>query len=138
MKRIAVLGAGIAGVCTALELTRGGCTVDLYDEHPAVLTQASRNNEGKVHLGLVYARDASEQTARTMILGAIHFSEYLHRWTGFDRWDDVLSTPYYYAVHKGTMSDPIALEQQVRRLDSTARDCPIRHPVGDHGAGTLR
>lgn len=111
MKRIAVLGAGSAGVCTALELARGGCTVDLYDEHPAVLTQASRNNEGKVHLGLVYARDASEQTARTMILGAIHFSEYLHRWTGFDRWDDVLSTPYYYAVHKGTMSDPIELEQ---------------------------
>jgi glycine/D-amino acid oxidase-like deaminating enzyme len=111
MMRIAVLGAGSAGVCTALELAHRGHTVDLYDENSAVVTQASRNNEGKVHLGLVYARDGSEKTAQTMVLGAIHFSEYLHRWTGFDDWDDVLSTPYYYAVHKGSMSNLVELEQ---------------------------
>jgi glycine/D-amino acid oxidase-like deaminating enzyme len=123
--RIAVLGAGGAGVCTALELALRGYAVDLYDENSAVLTQASRNNEGKVHLGLVYARDGSEKTAETMILGAIHFSEYLRRWTGFDKWDDVLSTPYYYVVHKGTMSEPAALERHYhlcRRLFEEARE----------------
>ena len=48
--RIAILGAGNAGVCTALELASRGHAVDLYDENSQVITRASQNNEGKIHL----------------------------------------------------------------------------------------
>jgi glycine/D-amino acid oxidase-like deaminating enzyme len=66
-KRIAVLGAGGVGVCAALELADRGYRLDLYDENSQPLIRASANNEGKIHLGLVYAKDNSLRTARTMI-----------------------------------------------------------------------
>ncbi|HJQ85116.1 MAG TPA: FAD-dependent oxidoreductase [Candidatus Binatia bacterium] len=107
--RVAILGAGNAGVCAALELAARGQAVDLYDENAEPITRASRNNEGKVHLGLVYAKDGSLATARTMIWGALHFAACLRRWIDFDPRDGALSTPFHYAVHEGTMTTPAAL-----------------------------
>ena len=101
--RIAVLGAGSAGVCTALELAGRGHAVDLYDESPQPISRASWHNEGKVHLGLVYARDRSLRTAQTLILGAIHFLPCLRRWIDIDA-ADVIGSPYHYGVHRGTMT----------------------------------
>jgi len=108
--RIAILGAGGVGVCAALELARRGYDVDLFDEKAEPLTQASRYNEGKIHLGLVYAKDGSLETAKTMIEGALHFNACLERWIDIASMDPFLSTPYYYAVHKDTMTDPAELE----------------------------
>ncbi len=112
--RIAILGAGGVGVCAALELARRGFDVDLYDENAEPLTQASRYNEGKIHLGLVYAKDRSLETAKIMIEGAIHFTSCLERWIDLPSIDPLVSTPYYYAVHKDTMTDPADLEQHYR------------------------
>jgi len=109
--KIAILGAGGVGVCAALELAHRGYDVDLYDENPEPLTRASRNNEGKIHLGLVYAKDRSLQTARTMIQGALHFTARLERWIDLSSIDPFVSTPFYYAVHKDTMTDPADLER---------------------------
>jgi hypothetical protein len=109
--RIAVLGAGGVGACAALELAHRGYDVDLYDENAEPVTQASRNNEGKIHLGLVYAKDRSLETAKTMIQGAIHFATCLERWIDLSSIDTLVSTPFYYAVHKDTMTDPADLEQ---------------------------
>ncbi len=117
--KVAILGAGGTGVCAALELAHRGYEVDLYDENAEPLTQASRNNEGKVHLGLVYAKDRSLETAKTMIQGAIHFTAYLGRWIDLTSIDPLVSGPYYYAVHKDTMADPADLERhydECRRL----------------------
>ena len=109
--KVAILGAGGTGVCAALELAHRGYNVDLYDENAEPLTQASRNNEGKVHLGLVYAKDRSLETAKTMIQGAIHFTACLGRWIDLNSIDPLVSTPFYYAVHKDTMTDPADLER---------------------------
>jgi hypothetical protein len=117
--RIAILGAGSVGVCTALELAGRGYNVDLYDENPQPVTRASQNNEGKIHLGLVYAKDHWLKTAKTMILGAIHFTACLNRWVDINPDDLFISSPYYYAVHKGTMMNPDDLERhydQCKRL----------------------
>jgi hypothetical protein len=108
--RIAILGAGGVGTCAALELALRGYDVELFDEQAEPLTQASRNNEGKIHLGLVYAKDRSLETAKTMIQGAIHFTACLERWIDLASMDPLVSTPYYYAVHKDTMTDPVDLE----------------------------
>jgi hypothetical protein len=109
--RIAILGAGNAGVCTALELAGRGYNVDLYDENSQVITRASQNNEGKIHLGLVYAKDRSLRTARTMIWGALHFTSCLNRWIDSNSDYVMISTPFYYAVHKGTMASARELER---------------------------
>lgn len=101
--RIAVLGAGSAGVCTALELAERGYAVDLYDESSQPISRASWHNEGKIHLGLVYARDRSLRTASTLILGAIHFLPCLRRWIDIDA-AEMTGAPYHYGVHRGTMT----------------------------------
>jgi hypothetical protein len=120
--RIAILGAGGTGVCTALELAARGQVVDVYDENPLPISRASRNNEGKIHLGLVYARDRSLETAKTMIRGAIHFTDRLNRWIDLPPDGQIVSTPYYYAVHKGTMTEPDELEGHYRRCKELLED----------------
>jgi hypothetical protein len=107
--RIAILGAGGTGVCAALELAGRGYFVDLYDENSQAITRASQNNEGKVHLGLVYAKDRTLNSAKTMILGAVHFKAYLERWIDFNSDRIMISEPFYYGVHKGTMTSTDAL-----------------------------
>ncbi len=117
--RIAILGAGGTGVCAALEIANRGYNVDLYDENSQPMTGASRNNEGKIHLGLVYAKDRSLATAKTMIEGAIRFSDCLSRWIDPASSVPLVSTPFYYAVPRETMTEPADLERhygECRRL----------------------
>lgn len=66
---VAVLGAGIQGCCLALELARRGISVHLLDCHPEPLLGASTNNEGKLHLGFVYAKDPDRATHDLMVRG---------------------------------------------------------------------
>ncbi len=118
--RIAILGAGAVGACAALELASRGCQVDLYDENHAPVSRASRVNEGKIHLGLPYAKDQSLRTAGTMITGALHFAATLQRWIDFDpaAGSASVSTPFFYAVHRDTM---VPVDQPEGALRSTAR-----------------
>jgi glycine/D-amino acid oxidase-like deaminating enzyme len=111
---IAVLGAGLQGTCVALELAARGCRVDLYDRGDACLTQTSAQNEGKIHLGYVYANDPSRRTARTMCRGALSFAPLMRRWLGaaFDRIP--VSTPFLYAVHANSL---VGVEEMQRHFD---------------------
>ena len=79
-----------------------GYGVDLYDENPVPVWRASRINEGKIHLGILFAKDESLRTARTMIEGALSFARTMNRWIDFDS-AVALSTPFYYVVHRDTM-----------------------------------
>ena len=101
--RIAILGAGNTGTCAALEVARRGHDVDLYDQSNGPVRMASFHNEGKVHMGILYAKDRSLRTAELMIRGALAFAPLLDRWVGFDRDRLQISTPFHYGVHKGTM-----------------------------------
>ena len=73
MLSVAVLGAGIMGCCAALRLARAGCTVTLVDQATAPMSGASRWNEGKIHLGFLYARDSSGRTAAELLPGGLAF-----------------------------------------------------------------
>jgi glycine/D-amino acid oxidase-like deaminating enzyme len=101
--RVAVLGAGIQGVCVAFELARAGIAVDLYDRHPRPVSGASLRNEGKVHLGYVYAADRSRRTARLMVEGAISFAPLLRRWLGPALDGVPVSEPFRYLVHRDSL-----------------------------------
>ena len=70
---MAVLGAGIMGASTALFLARRGARVTLFDRAVTVLAGASRSNEGKIHLGYLYAADPSLDTARRLLTGGLAF-----------------------------------------------------------------
>lgn len=82
MARIAVLGAGIMGVSLALYLARRGAEVVLFDAASAPLTGASRWNEGKIHLGFLYANDPTLSSAKRLIPGGLSFAPLMTELTG--------------------------------------------------------
>lgn len=64
--RIAVIGGGVFGCTIAVELSRSGADVTLYERHGDIVMGASRANQGRVHRGYHYPRDphAAELAAR--------------------------------------------------------------------------
>jgi glycine/D-amino acid oxidase-like deaminating enzyme len=97
-------------VCTALELAERGVEVDLYEQSALLISRTSYWNEGKVHLGLVYAQDRSRKTVRAMLEGALRFRPLLSRWIETDALDRALSDPFIYAVHRTSLVPPAAVE----------------------------
>ena len=81
---VAVIGAGIQGIGVALELAARGVSVDLYEKTDRVHARASLANEGKIHLGYIYAHDTTLRTARRMIEGSWSFSPILRDWLEAD------------------------------------------------------
>ena len=80
--QVAVLGGGLQGCCTALALAESGVRVTLFDRNEQLLSRAAVANEGKIHLGYMYAGDPSLSTARTMMRGALAFAPFFARHLG--------------------------------------------------------
>lgn len=99
---VAVLGGGLLGCCTAIALAERGARVTIYEQDDQLIGRASRNNEGKVHLGYVYAGDLSLATARMMIRGGLSFGPFFERHLGLYLEDLNPSSPVVYPVHKDT------------------------------------
>lgn len=97
---VAVLGGGLQGCCVALALAERGARVTLYDRNNALMTQAAVVNEGRMHLGYVYAADKSLATARMMIRGALAFAPFVERYVGLPTSRLALSRPTTYVVHR--------------------------------------
>lgn len=113
---VAVLGAGLMGTCASMELAERGVRVDLYDRAVTCMSGASLNGEGKVHLGCLYAADASLRTARRMVEGALSFSPLLRRWLG-DRYDRIpTSKPFYYPIHRQSIVSADRFEKHLRAV----------------------
>ncbi|MFC4269999.1 FAD-dependent oxidoreductase [Sneathiella chungangensis] len=72
--RIAVLGAGIMGSSLAILLARRGADVTLFNKDDAPMMGASRWNEGKIHLGYIYAGDPTLASARHVLSGGVSFA----------------------------------------------------------------
>jgi hypothetical protein len=89
----------LSGCWTPLALARHGIPRKIYSLNDQELLDASLHNEGKVHLGFLYARDRSLNTSRLMANGARHFRGIVARLTGFDV-SEALSTPFLYGLHR--------------------------------------
>ena len=132
--RVAVLGGGLQGACIAMELASTGINVDLYDKNDRCMAQASAHNEGKIHLGYVYANDRSLRTARTMVKGAITFASLMRRWIG-DAIDTVpVSAPFHYVVHTESLLGTEEVERHFRRSHAVALEESRNIPLDYFGA----
>ena len=120
-RRIAIIGAGGAGACAALELASRGHDVEVFEKTELAVSQASFINEGKIHLGFIYAKDSSCRTAFQMIDGALEFEENLRRWIPFSA-KQVTSRPFHYCVHRGSLLDAAALAGHYERCTAYYRD----------------
>lgn len=103
-----------------MELASRGIEVHLYDKNERCVTQASAQNEGKIHLGYVYANDRSLRTARKMIEGALSFAPLMRRWIGGAVDALPVSSPFYYAVHKASILTVDEIESHLASCQALA------------------
>ena len=118
--KVAILGAGLQGCCVALELAARGVDVDLYDKSSGCMMQTSSHNEGKIHLGYVYANDISRNTARTMLQGALCFQSVLRRLLGNVIDTLSISDPFYYVVHRESLLSIEEVEAHLKESHAIA------------------
>jgi glycine/D-amino acid oxidase-like deaminating enzyme len=98
--RVGILGGGLQGCCAALALAERGAEVILFDKNDALLSRAAIANEGKIHLGYMYAGDPTLSTAKTMMTGALSFAPFLERYLGQPAGSFSVSVPATYVVHR--------------------------------------
>ena len=103
--RVGVLGGGLQGCCTALALAERGVEVFLIDKNDRLLSRAAVANEGKIHLGYMYAGDPTLSTAKTMMAGALSFAPFLERYLGRSKQSFSVSVPATYVVHRDSQRD---------------------------------
>lgn len=130
---VAVFGAGILGTCTALELADRGHRVTLFERNAEPFSEASLFNEGKLHLGFVYAADPSFRTAERMIRGAAGFMDVLSRWVPAAVLRAVPARSFDYVVHQDSMLGVPEIEAHFSRiaisLDETLAQRPAILPL---------
>jgi glycine/D-amino acid oxidase-like deaminating enzyme len=116
---VLVLGAGIQGACAALGLARVGRRVRIVDAADDCMTRASLRNEGKVHLGLVYANDPTGRTSTLMLEAALRFSELIDRWCGRALpWPTLRSRRFSYVVRQDSMCSTDVLFDRYDKLQA--------------------
>src|SRR4051812_24316247 len=97
---VGVLGGGLQGCCIALALAERGINVTIIDRNDALLSRTAVANEGKIHLGYMYAGDPTLGTAHMMMQGALAFAPFFMRHLGFSPESFSLSTAAGYVVHR--------------------------------------
>ncbi len=122
---VVVLGAGIQGTTLALALAIDEHSVIVVDAADGPMTRASEVNEGKVHLGHVYARDTTGATAELMLEGALSFAPSIESFVGRRvDWSSMRSTPFTYVQMAESLSSAEELVAHYERLDSLVRSLP--------------
>jgi hypothetical protein len=81
-------------------LAERGVDVAILDRNPSLLSRAATANEGRIHLGYMYAADPSLATARTMMEGALAFVPFMDRYLGGTRQWIRTSAPAHYVIHR--------------------------------------
>jgi FAD dependent oxidoreductase len=97
--RVGILGGGMQGCCCALALAERGVEVTLFDRNDQLLSRAAVANEGKIHLGYMYANDPSHSSARMMVNGALAFAPFMARHLEMAAESLNVSQPAAYVVH---------------------------------------
>jgi hypothetical protein len=143
MPRVAVLGAGVMGTSTALLLARGGCAVTLVDRASQPMAGASRWNEGKIHLGFLYAADTSTRSAAEMMPGGLQFKPLVEALIGGSISPAVTASDDVYVVHPHSVVDAEAMASHFSRVEALLAEHDVRdypgpmHPVERLGDADL-
>lgn len=129
---VTILGAGLTGACTALELAQRGLDVILVDRDERAMNRASLRNEGKIHLGLIYANDSSMASGYLQLKGALRFRQLLERWLGDAVMDIGISTPFTYLVASDSLLPMRELAAYYGRLDAEYQSELAANPELDY------
>ncbi len=120
--RVGVLGGGLQGCCVALSLAQHDIDVTLFDRNNKLLSRTAVANEGKIHLGYMYANDPSHSTARMMMRGALAFAPFFARHLGLPYESMTVSRPAAYVVHRDSQRTPEEVSHYIAAVHALIRD----------------
>lgn len=123
-RTVAVLGAGILGSAVALLLARRGVRVRLFDAAAAPLAGASRWNEGKIHLGHLYAADPTLDTARRLLPDGLAFRPLLEQLIDAPLAAATTEGDDTFVVHRRSVVDADAMGRYFEAVTTLAREHP--------------
>jgi glycine/D-amino acid oxidase-like deaminating enzyme len=134
LSHIGIVGAGILGCLSALYASSAGCRVTIIDRERAPWSGASASNEGKIHLGHVYAL-ADGETRSLMLRGALSFADLVDEAVGVPvDWDALSTAPFSYVVMPGSLLDPSELATRYALLQRDFFD--LKPQIGSRYLGT--
>lgn len=134
--KIIIIGAGLQGATTALALSVRGFQVTLIEKNGRPLLGSSLRNEGKIHLGFVYALDGDGMTRQRMIEGALSFGPLIESWCGTVPWDEWRSDGFYYVVMPDSLLSAEALAQSYNDVKKRLLEFLTRSNGKAHYLGT--
>ena len=125
------------GCSAALALAERGARVTIFERENGLLRRAAVSGEAKIHLGYVYANDASLATAWTMIKGARAFAPFFHRHLGAS-FDFRTSRPFYYPVHRDSLLTVEAVADHLAKVHAGIAEAFAGSPNAYFGACLAR
>jgi glycine/D-amino acid oxidase-like deaminating enzyme len=131
--RVGVLGGGLQGCCVALELASRGVDVTIFDKNASLLSRTAVANEGKIHLGYMYAGDPTFSTAKTMMTGALTFASFLERHLSRPAHSFSTSVPAIYVVHRDSQHKVEEISSYLKTVHSLITDATLGKPGGYFG-----
>ncbi len=139
-REMTIIGGGIQGTTLALALAARGVSSLIVEKEERLLSQASLRNEGKLHLGFVYALDPTGLTTTAMVEGALTFSPLLERWCGDLDWRSAGSGGFAYVVMEDSLASADQLEEhynavlgEIESAAKTLGDCYLGHRISGNG-----
>lgn len=134
MSHVGIVGAGMLGCLNALFASAAGHRVTILDRESAPWSGASASNEGKIHLGHVYAL-ADHGTRSLMLRGALTFADLVNEAVGTPvDWDRLSTAPFSYVVMPGSLLDPSELADRYTLLQRDFSD--LQGQFGSRYLGT--
>jgi glycine/D-amino acid oxidase-like deaminating enzyme len=130
---VGVLGGGLQGCCVALALAERGVRVTIIDRNDALMSRTAVANEGKIHLGYMYAGDSTLMTARTMLRGAFAFVPFFRQTIGLVPGTLQLSAPAAYVVHRDSQHDPAEVLGYANAVHGLIREAAANDPAAYFG-----
>ncbi len=124
--RVGILGGGLQGCCVALALADRGIDVTLFDGNERLLSRTAIANEGKIHLGYMYANDPGCATARVMMQGALAFAPFFSRHLGLPASALAVSQPAAYVVHRDSQRTSEQVLQYLAQVHALVREAAER------------
>lgn len=112
------------GASTALFLARAGAKVVLVDRTERPFEGASRWNEGKIHLGFLYAGDGSGRTAARLLTGGLRFGPLTEELIGVPIAGVVTDHPDTYLLHRDSVVAPDAFAAYAQGVMAAAASHP--------------
>lgn len=135
MVSVAVVGGGLLGSLVALRAAAQGWDVQIFEARSDILSAASAANEGKIHLGPIFALGDAD-THGVMLKGALSFASLVDEAIGSALdWDRLVTEPFDYLVMPDSLVGPDELSARYARindlLEQSAGEWGTRY-LGNH------